>query len=544
MVNWVSSVEKWDHPLYNSIIAKSQNLSKLSLRKVLTLMKRIVSLFTALTMVLCLFSACTDGSGKSKKKDKDSSKGNSIVDKFTDGAKDDANDDGKLSGAELSYFYIDAINNYCNQYSDYLYYFLDTSAPLNEQYYDEATNQTWADFFVEMALYSAKNNYALYNAAKAAGYTLTAEEQESIEETFKQLETVAENYGYRSANAYLKALYGDEASLDSFKAYFEVTALANSYYTAYSAQIEADVTDAALREYEADKRYEYNSYSYDSYFLDVDIYKGVGTEDANGNITYTDAEIAAAEAALKVAAETAKEQMDSLYVTENKDVRYNNVNAAVQEWIRGDRMAGDVAALPYYVTSFGDGTEVETLEGYYVVRFHSVNDNQFSLKDVRHILVSYEGGTTDDYGFTTYSDSEKNAAREQAEAILEQWLSGDRTEASFAALATEKTTDLASQENGGLCEGVYPGQMVQPFEDWCYEASRMVGDTGMIQTDYGYHVMYFSGNNEMTYRDFMVKNDLVEETITNWQTALNEATTIELGNTDSLELDLILANKE
>ena len=508
------------------------------------LMKRIVSLFTALTMVLCLFSACTDGSGTSKKKDKDSSKGNSIVDKITGTAKDDVNDDGKLSGAELSYFYIDVINNYCNQYGDYLYYFLDPGAPLNKQYYDEAINQTWADYFVELALTSAKNNYALYNAAKAAGYTLTAEEQESIEETFEQLETVAENYGYRSANAYLKALYGDVASLNSYKAYYEVTALANSYYTAYSAQMEADVTDAALREYEADKLYEYNSYSYDSYFLDVDIYKGVGTEDANGNITYTDAEIAAAEAALKVAAEAAKEQMDSLYVTENKDVRYNNVNAAVQEWIRGDRMAGDVAALPYSVTSFGDGTEVKTLEGYYVVRFHSVNDNQFSLKDVRHILVSYEGGTTDDYGMTTYSASEKNAAREQAEAILEQWLSGDRTEASFAALATEKTMDSDSRENGGLYEGVYPGQMVQPLEDWCYEASRMVGDTGMIQTDYGYHVMYFSGNNEMTYRDFMVKNDLVEETITNWQTALYEATTIELGNTDSLELDLILDHKE
>ena len=33
----------------------------------------------------------------------------------------------KLSNAELNYFYIDAINNYYNQYGSYLSYFMDTS---------------------------------------------------------------------------------------------------------------------------------------------------------------------------------------------------------------------------------------------------------------------------------------------------------------------------------------------------------------------------------------------------------------------------------
>ena len=57
------------------------------------------------------------------------------------------------------------------------------------------------------------------------------------------------------------------------------------------------------------------------------------------------------------------------------------------------------------------------MKGYYVVLFQGVNDNTYALKDVRHILVSYEGGTTDDNGSTTYSDEEKNAAKEKAEAI-------------------------------------------------------------------------------------------------------------------------------
>ena len=38
---------------------------------------------------------------------------------------------------------------------------------------------------------------------------------------------------------------------------------------------------------------------------------------------------------------------------------------------------------------------------------------------------------------------------------------------------------------------VYVGQMVKPFEDWCFDESREVGDTGIVKTDYGFHVMYF-----------------------------------------------------
>ena len=42
--------------------------------------------------------------------------------------------------------------------------------------------------------------------------------------------------------------------------------------------------------------------------------------------------------------------------------------------------------------------------GYFVAYFHSVNDNNFAMKNVRHILVGFEGGTTDENGTTIYSD--------------------------------------------------------------------------------------------------------------------------------------------
>lgn len=111
--------------------------------------------------------------------------------------------------------------------------------------------------------------------------------------------------------------------------------------------------------------------------------------------------------------------------------------------------------------------------------------------DVRHILVTVKGGATDENGNTTYSEEEWAACREEGQAILDAWLAGDKTEESFAALANEKSEAPGSNTNGGLYQQVYEGQMVTNFNDWCFDASRQYGDYGLVETNYGYHVMFF-----------------------------------------------------
>ena len=84
------------------------------------------------------------------------------------------------------------------------------------------------------------------------------------------------------------------------------------------------------------------------------------------------------------------------------------------------------------------------------------------------------------------------ACREEAQAILDAYLAGEElTEDAFAALANEKSEDPGSNTNGGLYENVYEGQTVEPFENWCFDENRQPGDTGLVKTSYGYHVMYF-----------------------------------------------------
>lgn len=152
--------------------------------------------------------------------------------------------------------------------------------------------------------------------------------------------------------------------------------------------------------------------------------------------------------------------------------------------------------LPYYAAEMEKMVPTQQdLESYFDAHAEEyaasgVNkDSKFV--DVRHILIQVEGGTAGEDGMMTYSDEEWKACEEEAQAILDAWLAGDKTEESFAALATEKTEDPGSQQSGGLYQQVYEGQMVQPFNDWCFDAARQYGDYGLVQTSYGYHVMFF-----------------------------------------------------
>ena len=123
--------------------------------------------------------------------------------------------------------------------------------------------------------------------------------------------------------------------------------------------------------------------------------------------------------------------------------------------------------------------------------------------NVRHILLQPED--TELGEDATEEETEKaqeavmKAAKEEAERIYKEWQDGEATEESFAELANTYSTDPGSNTNGGLYENVYPGQMVDSFNDWCFDPDRKVGDTGIVETSYGYHIMYFSGYTDIYY---------------------------------------------
>ncbi len=459
----------------------------------------------------------------------------------------------KISNAELNYYFIDSVNQFYSQYGSYASMLgLDVTKPLNEQVLNGEDRMTWADDFLESAIEKAKATYALVDDAKANGYTLPEEAIANIDAAIDSMELYATAYGYPNVKAYMKGMYGNGTTEESLRNYYEMTELARYYQNEYQESL--TYSDADLRAAEAENYGKYSSFNYNYYYLNAFNFvesesenaaeytaeqKAEGArlaEEAAKTLTTgitTVEEFDAAIAALPINAENTSA---ASYVS--TDVPYNSIFAGYAEWVADEsRKAGD---MTYAANTTTDEEGNETINGYYVVMFGSRNDNTFALANVRHILVSFEGGT---YNSTTgaydYTDVEKAAAWSEAEAILNEWKSGDATEESFAALANEKSDD-GDGTTGGLYEDIHPGQMVAAFEDWCFDAHE-VGDTGIVETEYGCHIMFYSGDSETTYRDHLITEELAGNDYNAWYTALTEAVTATEGSFKYVSTDLTLS---
>ncbi len=132
-----------------------------------------------------------------------------------------------------------------------------------------------------------------------------------------------------------------------------------------------------------------------------------------------------------------------------------------------------------------------------------IEKDDTNMVNVRHILIT----PTEQNEDGTYTDEAWAAAEQKAQELLRDWQSGEHTEDSFAVMAADSSDDPGSASNGGLYEDVYPGQMVEAFNDWCFDAARKPGDTGIVKTDNGYHIMYFSSTAEYPHWYKQAEND-------------------------------------
>ncbi len=149
-----------------------------------------------------------------------------------------------------------------------------------------------------------------------------------------------------------------------------------------------------------------------------------------------------------------------------------------------------------YFTKMYDGIVVTDaqLESYFAENQETlgVTKESGNVADVRHILIIPEGGTeVADSPYKQYTDAEWAEGLARAQAVLDEWKSGDATEASFMALTGEYTEDGGYQTNGGLYMDVTKdANYVTNFKNWAIDPNRKAGDCEIVQTEYGYHIMY------------------------------------------------------
>lgn len=429
-------------------------------------------------------------------------------------------------------------------------------------------NPMFTDFFD----YSARESIKLVKAAKAYAaennITLDEDDYKEVDEAIESFTESAASGNYSLA-AYLRAYFGKGMTTSLLRTICEEQILNEKVQEAKLAEFADSYSEKKVEKEYSDNLETYGAVSLRNYVINAEKVT-VEAEEEGGEATeeVTDATMADAKkkaedfvARLKggedfkaVASDFEKaagsesyaelKTDDSLTLLEDttySDLSYSVYDEDFLEWAMDEKTEKGEA---FIAESEGEGYTVYAM----VEPVHHAPDAK--TYDVRHILLQFpeeeeteeseeteetaEGEeateeTTEaaeekkeevevellnpaDYDVTVDIDVDLDSTTDKAlykktQDILVDYLKGDKTEEAFAELAKEYSED-SNAEDGGIYEDVTEGYMVAEFENWSLAEGRKAGDVGIVETTYGYHIMYAVNEPEVTTWSDTVRNDL------------------------------------
>ena len=397
---------------------------------------------------------------------------------------------------------------------------LDYTQVPSEQVYDgedaegKGDDYMWSDFLRDKTNEYIQQYVVLGSAAKEAGITLSESEQADIDESIKSLREQAASNDF-SLNAYLRLYYGRGVNEDILREAMELETLSNKLFEQKGDELAAAYTDEQLEEkYQEDKN-DYDVVTARMFMVSVETpdYPEDATDEEKEKLdeeAAADAKAKADQMLSRVTDEESFKEQALANASEDEKENYEKDEATLMEnsAVSDFSQISDEAVEWAASAKAGDKRVFETDMGCYVAYIvEAAHRNESATIDVRHILFQVDSEAKD-------QEAAKAEAKQKAEDALAEWEKGDKTEESFADLATELTEDPGSQSTGGLYENVYEGQMVQSFEDWCFDEARKPGDTGIVESENGYHVMYFVEKNEEPLWKSQIREALSQEDAT------------------------------
>lgn len=149
-----------------------------------------------------------------------------------------------------------------------------------------------------------------------------------------------------------------------------------------------------------------------------------------------------------------------------------------------------------------------TFAAYYVTE--AAHRNEDKVRDVGHILFKVDTTLKAD-STTAYATWEK--AEEKANELL----ATIKAEAEAGTLTKEKFEEhgKVTHDSNVFYEDVATGDMVEEFEDWLFKAEK-VGEVGLVKTEYGYHIMYYNGEKDITGWERDAHDGATSEDLDTW----------------------------
>lgn len=385
-------------------------------------------------------------------------------------------------------------------------------------------NATWADYFRISALTLAGNVNHFHDLAVEAGITLGEDDKTQIEDTIKSMRDAATEGNY-SLNRFLTVQCGDGVNENLYKSLITRQQLAALYYEKIEADKAAEVSEDAINAKYAEDPSAYDTIDFKFFTMQ---YKDPAEASQATEGTSAEAEtttLPTSADALKQMNEmlskvTTSEEFRALAYTYAPEASKKNYETDDGVFARSITKSS-VSSMPKDASDWlfsseraaGDKIVINDEDNDAIFLFLMVTpvhrDDTVSVS-VRHILFKYPT-TTDEEGNTVdATDAAKAETLKKAQDMLASF-NTNPSEDAFATLAKDNTEDTGSKENGGLYENIYPGEMVYEFDKWSFDPARKPGDTAIVTTVHGYHIMYFSATGTESSWHSTIKTSLADE---------------------------------
>ncbi|MBR5515152.1 MAG: peptidylprolyl isomerase [Clostridia bacterium] len=425
----------------------------------------------------------------------------------------------KVNNCMLTYYYFTDAYNYYQNYGPYMAYMApsqqapDMTSSLSNQYYDYGTDsgtpKSWHEYLLNMTL-SNVQGYLFY-AEEALENDFECDVASLVDEYINNMKKDAKKNNI-TFEEHLEKFYGTTVKEKDVREALNLQYFASEYLNHLQDEYKKVVTDEELDKYVEENADTVNIIDYYSFSFETEIPEDMTDEDKTAADEANKTAAAALEEELKNAEDkpAAFKEWVTTYLTEK--------NLLEEEPMSEEDLATEIETKTAETTNqtkdeksefslwaFEDGrvagdiiniNEATAKHTVYLLT-NPVHIDEDPTKNVRHILL-----TADEYG-------SNEAAKAKAEEVLDEFLNGEtHTEADFDTIAEEYNEDGSS-----YYENVAKDAMVDTFDAWIFDESREVGDTGIVETQYGYHVMYFSGEGVPAWKADAISS-IVEDKIT------------------------------
>lgn len=444
-----------------------------------------------------------------------------------DGAKHD------IKVSTYNFYFAQTYRNMQSQIKQYLQYgmseedltkagmYVDFDQKLSKQEHvedDETT--TWLAYMQEQVEENIKTTYGFYYQAIAENDgkepEITEDQQKEIDDAISQYKEYADENGY-SIDGYIQAALGDGVTEKVFRQELKVSYIAENYQSDNAETLGKTTYDEKkISDYLEENKNDLKC-------VDVKLFECSTADDAKAFAKALKADgsnfadLASKYAAVDFQKTANKNPVETLYkgLTRAQMYKLGSAIATVDDHEHSkdeDESVHKYSGLDWLYSKdrkTGDVKQYSTSVVYVVKPVYTSKQKAVS---VRHILITPEKSDDNkDSHAMNCTKAQWDDAKKKADSILKEYKKGKHTADAFAKLAKDNSSD-GSASSGGLYEDIYPNQMVPTFNAWSFDSARKVGDTAIVKTIYGYHIMFFEGKSDISVQEAYARANVKGET--------------------------------